>query len=159
MFAFPSPDEPLLHLVLLEPRIPGNVGAIARMSVGTGCAVHVCGDVPFDGSNRQMWRAGLDYWPSAQVHFHASVERCLAYLGREPYIMEVGSDQAPWDVAFKAGDVVVLGPEDGTVHLPEVAQSRVITLPTQAGVRSLNLAQCAAVVAFEAMRQTQLRQK
>lgn len=149
----PELPQPTLHLVLLEPKIPGNLGAIVRMSVGTGCAVHVCGPLPYDGTNRQMWRAGLDYWASAQVHFHDDVDRCLAYLGQEPFVLEVGSDSAPWDAPLEAGSVVVLGPEDGSVFLPQVPRDRVQTLPTEGGVRSLNLAQCAAVVAFEARRQ------
>ena len=149
--------EPTLHLVLLEPKIPGNLGAIVRMSVGTGCAVHVCGKLPYDGTNRQMWRAGLDYWASAQVHFHDDVDRCMAYLGRDPFVLEVGSNHAPWDAALTPGSVVVLGPEDGSAFLPSVPRDRVLTLPTEGGVRSLNLAQCAAVVAFEARRQQSTR--
>lgn len=102
-----------------------------------------------------MWRSGLDYWAGARVHFHESLDACLALLGTTPWIIEVGGQHAPWDVVLASGDVVVLGPEKGSVddalraRLPE----RILTLPQQGAVRSLNLAQVTAVVAFEAVRQ------
>lgn len=145
---------PLLHLVLDRPRIAGNVGAVVRLAANTGAAVHVCGALPFAPGDRDMRRAGLDYWADARVHFHDSLERCLSLLGRQPWVLEVGGSRAPWHVRLMPGDVVVLGPEDGSVPAALLQQKeRLLTLPTRPGARSLNLAQCAAVVAFEALRQ------
>jgi tRNA (cytidine/uridine-2'-O-)-methyltransferase len=106
-----------------------------------------------------MWRSGLDYWPRARVHFHDSLDRCLALLGVAPWIVEVGGTLAPWDAALQRGDVVVLGPEKGSVQDDVVARylDRRITLPQRPGIRSLNLAQCAAVIVFEAVRQQSTR--
>jgi tRNA (cytidine/uridine-2'-O-)-methyltransferase len=145
---------PLLHVVLDRPAIAGNVGAAVRLCAATGAALHVCGST-LDPQDRSMWRSGLDYWPRARVHFHDDLQRCLALLGRMPWIVEVGSRRAPWDAVLARGDVVVLGPEKGSVNDELVAQhrDRVLTLPQRAGIRSLNLAQCAAVVVFEAVRQ------
>jgi tRNA (cytidine/uridine-2'-O-)-methyltransferase len=142
-----------LHVVLDRPAIAGNVGACVRLVAATGAALHVCG-ASFDAGDREMWRAGLDYWPAARVHFHRSLDRCLALLARTPFIVEVGGAHAPWDVTLAKGDVVVLGPEKGSVEqsLVDAHRDRVLTLPMVAG-RSLNLAQCAAVVVFEAVRQ------
>jgi tRNA (cytidine/uridine-2'-O-)-methyltransferase len=147
--------EPVIHLVLDRPYIAGNVGAVVRLCAATGAALHVCGPCDFDAKDRGMWRSGLDYWPHARVHFHQSLQRCLALLGRPPWVVEVGGAHAPWDVAITAGDVVVLGPEKGSVQ-DEVRfadAGRVLTLPQRPGIRSLNLAQCAAIVTFEAVRQ------
>ena len=156
-------DMPLLHVVLDRPAIAGNVGACVRLCAETGAALHVCGS-DLDAGDREMWRAGLDYWPEAQVHFHRSLARCLALLcddnardralARVPWVVEVGGDKAPWDASFVRGDVVVLGPEKGSVEdaVRRAHPERVVTLPMVAG-RSLNLAQCAAVVVFEAVRQ------
>src|SRR4051812_5996730 len=144
--------EPLLHVVLDRPAIAGNVGACVRLVAATGAALHVCG-ATFDASDRDMWRAGLDYWPDARVHFHRSLARCLALLARPPWVVEVGGERAPGDAPIVRGDVVVLGPEKGSVD-DEVRlkdPARVLTLPMVAG-RSLNLAQCAAVVVFDAVR-------
>jgi tRNA (cytidine/uridine-2'-O-)-methyltransferase len=148
-------NEPVLHIVLDRPRIAANIASIVRMATGTCCVVHVCGPLVFDKSDKTKWRAGLDYFYGARVHFHLSVERCLQLLGKDPWIIEVGSQKAPWDVQFVAGDVVVLGPESDSVDqkVQDKFKDRILTLPQIGPVRSLNLAQCAAVVAFEATRQ------
>jgi tRNA (cytidine/uridine-2'-O-)-methyltransferase len=146
---------PTLHVVLDRPAIAGNVGACVRLVAAAGAALHVCGST-FDPQDREMWRAGLDYWPHAQVHFHKSLARCLALLSpeRPPWVVEVGGARAPWDAGLTRGEVVVLGPENGSVDeaVRTAHPERVLTLPMQAG-RSLNLAQVAAVVVFEAVRQ------
>lgn len=148
-------DEPLLHVVLDRPAIAGNIGACARLVAAAGAALHVCG-TGLDPSDRELWRAGLDYWVHARVHFHRSLARCLALLPPMPFVVEVGAQRAPWDAPLGRGTVVVLGPENGsvddTVLGPARADDRVLTLPMVAG-RSLNLAQVAAAVVFEAARQ------
>ena len=146
--------RPLLHVVLDRPAIAGNVGAAVRLCAATGAALHVCGS-SLDPQDRTMWRSGLDYWPRARVHFHDSLQRCLSLLGRDPWVVEVGGALAPWDATLARGDVVVLGPEKGSVEAAVVDRfrDRVVTLPQRPGIRSLNLAQCAAVVVFEAVRQ------
>ncbi|MCC7071330.1 MAG: tRNA (uridine(34)/cytosine(34)/5-carboxymethylaminomethyluridine(34)-2'-O)-methyltransferase TrmL [Deltaproteobacteria bacterium] len=147
--------QPLLHVVLDRPAIAGNIGACARLVAASGAALHVCG-ATLGPSDRELWRAGLDYWVHARVHFHRSLARCLALLAPAPFVVEVGAARAPWDAALPQGCVVVLGPENGsvddTVLAPARVDDRVLTLPMVAG-RSLNLAQVAAVVVFEAMRQ------
>lgn len=147
--------HPVLHIVLDRPRIAANIASIVRMATGTCCVVHVCGPLVFDKADKTKWRAGLDYFFGARVHFHNSLERCLTLLEKKPWIIEVGSKQAPWDIAFAPGDVVILGPETDSVEqkVQDEFRDRILTLPQIGPVRSLNLAQCAAVVAFEATRQ------
>ena len=150
-----SLQQPLVHLVLDRPRIAANIASIVRLSTGCGAALHVCGPLVFDQTDKTKWRAGLDYFYGARVHFHQSLERCLTLLGREPWIIEVGSQQAPWDVCIQQGDVLILGPETDSVDaaVQKRYPDRILTLPQVGPVRSLNLAQCAAVAAFESMRQ------
>lgn len=142
--------------MLDRPAIAGNVGAAVRLCAATGAALHVCGST-LDPQDRSMWRSGLDYWPRARVHFHDDLQRCLALLGKAPWVVEVGGALAPWDATLARGDVVVLGPEKGSVDdvVVDRFRERVVTLPQRPGIRSLNLAQCAAVVVFEAVRQQQ----
>lgn len=151
-------SHPLLHVVLDRPKIAGNVGAIARLVATCGAALHVCNAGFTAGSD--LRRPGLDYWGDARVHFHDDLERCLRLLGKEPWVVEVGGKKAPWDAPFSLGDVVVLGPEDGSVELPEAFaradNERILTLPSRPGMRSLNVAQCTAVVVYEAVRQLSL---
>lgn len=147
-----SASHPLLHVVLDRPKIAGNVGAIARLVATCGAALHVC--APGFTAGSDLRRPGLDYWGDARVHFHDDLERCLRLLGKEPWVVEVGGDKAPWDAPFALGDVVILGPEDGSVELEGgYDRARVLTLPSRPGLRSLNVAQCAAVVVYDAVRQ------
>ncbi len=147
--------KPTLHLVLDRPRIAGNIAAIIRLAVATQCALHVCGPLVFDTGDKTKWRAGLDYFFGARVHFHLSLVRCLKLLKKQPWLLEVGGVSAPWQVALKPSDVVVLGPETASIDQAIIDQNpgRIITLPQLGPVRSLNLAQCAAAVCFEAVRQ------
>ena len=147
--------NPTLHVVLDRPRIAGNIAAIIRMSVATQCAVHVCGPLIFDHADKTKWRAGLDYFYGARVHFHQSLERCLKLLGKDPWLVEVGGHKAPWQVSLAPSDIVVLGPETASIkqNIIDAFPDRLLTLPHWGPVRSLNLAQCAAVIAFEALRQ------
>lgn len=156
MGALNAITNPLLHIVLDRPQIAGNIAAIVRLCNGTACALHVCGPLVFESKDSTKWRAGLDYFFGARVHFHQNIHRCLTLLEKEPWIVEVGGKQAPWDVALQPGDVVCLGPETGSISASILQQypNRLLTLPQVGAVRSLNLAQCAAVVSFEALRQT-----
>jgi len=156
---FNSLTQPLLHIVLDRPRIAANIASIVRLSTATQCALHVCGPLVFDSADRTRWRAGLDYFYGARVHFHHDVFRCLKLLNKTPWIVEVGSQNAPWNVSLEKSDVIILGPETSSVRqeLLDQYQHRILTLPQVGPVRSLNLAQCAAVVTFEAMRQNILK--
>ena len=79
---FSSLTNPLLHIVLDRPKIAANIASIVRLSVGTACALHVCGPLVFDKTDKTKWRAGLDYFWGARVHFHKSLERCLSALNK-----------------------------------------------------------------------------
>lgn len=149
--------KPTLHIVLDRPRIAGNIAAIVRMSVATQCAVHVCGPLLFENGDKTKWRAGLDYFFGARLHFHQNLERCLSLLGKTPWLIEVGGAHQPWDVTLNTSDIVVLGPETGLIDetIMQKHADRIITLPQLGPVRSLNLAQCAAIITFEAIRQQQ----
>lgn len=149
--------NPLLHVVLDRPKIAANIASIVRLCTGTMCALHVCGPLLFDKADKTKWRAGLDYFWGARVHFHQDIFRCLSFLGSEPWILEIGSDKAPWDVNIDVGSILILGPEDGSVRQEVIDKhaDRLITLPQPGPVRSLNLAQCASVGIFEVMRQFQ----
>jgi tRNA (cytidine/uridine-2'-O-)-methyltransferase len=146
---------PTLHLVLDRPRIAGNIAAIVRLSVATQCVVHVCGPLIFESNDKTKWRAGLDYFFGVRLHFHLSLERCLAILGQKPWLIEVGGTKAPWEVNLEPQDVVVFGPETASIkeEVIKANHDRIITLPQLGPVRSLNLAQCASIICFEAIRQ------
>ena len=146
---------PMLHIVLVQPKMAANIAAIVRLATALNGAVHVCGPLIFEKGDKTKWRAALDYWAGARVHFHRSLERCLSLLERPPWLIEVGGPQTIWDAPFEWGDVVVFGPEDDSIppDLIEKQAHRLLSLPQPGPVRSLNLAQCAAVTSFEVYRQ------
>jgi tRNA (cytidine/uridine-2'-O-)-methyltransferase len=147
--------NPTLHIVLDRPRIAGNIAAIVRLCVATQSALHVSGPLIFDIKDKTKWRAGLDYFFGARIHFHQNLLDCLLLLKKPPWLLEVGSNRAPWQVDLKRGDVVVLGPETSSINesVLNAHRDRLVTLPQIGPVRSLNLAQCASAICFEALRQ------
>jgi tRNA (cytidine/uridine-2'-O-)-methyltransferase len=151
-------ENAFAHIVLDRPKIAGNVGSIARLCANIGAALHICGQTPFERDrNKQLWRAGLDYWHLSQVHFHRSIQHCLHALATtKPWVIEVGSQHSLFDATFNDGDVFIFGPEDGDVDAEYLHScgERHISLAHIQEARSLNLAQCAAVVAYEALRQS-----
>ena len=146
---------PTLHIVLDRPRIAGNIAAIVRLAVATQCALHVCGPLLFETNDKTKWRAGLDYFFGARVHFHLNLSRCLTLLNKKPWLVEVGGLKSPWEVSLQAEDVVIFGPETSSINgeVLDAYQDRIITLPHLGPVRSLNLAQCASIICYEAIRQ------
>jgi len=107
--------SPLINLVVVSPKIAGNIGALVRLSAATGAALHICGELSFSPQDKRMRRAGLDYWSDADVFFHDDLQDCMALLKSPPFVVEVCGDSAHWEADFKPGSVCVFGPEDGSI--------------------------------------------
>jgi tRNA (cytidine/uridine-2'-O-)-methyltransferase len=144
------------QLVLVQPQIPPNTGNVARTCAATQTPLHLVGPLGFEISDRQLKRAGLDYWPHVDLHCHAHWEafraaraggRLVSFSarGRHNYI----------EFQFQASDWLLFGCE--TAGLPsEILQQSDATVyipMSQAYVRSLNLSVSAALGLFEALRQ------
>lgn len=149
----------VFHLIFLEPRIPQNTGNAIRLVAGTGATLHLVEPLGFDLSEPKLKRAGLDYHDLASVVVHPDLE---AALGSEPLassrVFAFTAHATRWyaDIAFQPGDALLFGPEptglpDEALHHPRVTER--LRIPMLAGRRSLNLANSAAVVAYEAWRQ------
>lgn len=152
------PEELNFNIVLVEPEIPPNTGNIARLCAATGTVLHLVEPLGFSIDNRQLKRAGLDYWDSVELRLWQSLEQ-LGYAfpqGRFFYLSTKPS-KSYLDAVFCPGDFLVFGKE--TKGLPEVLllanPDTAITIPMPAGaVRSLNLSTSAGIVLYEALRQT-----
>jgi tRNA (cytidine/uridine-2'-O-)-methyltransferase len=145
-----------MHIVLVEPEIPGNTGNIARLCAATGCELHLVRPLGFSTDDRYLKRAGLDYWHLVKVRYHdsfADVEKLFA--GRNFYFNTTKADRSHSEVAYTPDDIIVFGKE--TAGLPEdllaANRSRCVRIPMLAGARSLNLSNAVAVVVYEALRQ------
>jgi tRNA (cytidine/uridine-2'-O-)-methyltransferase len=151
-----------MRIALYQPDIPQNTGTILRLGACLGVAVDVIGPAGFDMSDRTLRRAGLDYLEHVELTRHvsfASFESWRLGDGRESpprlILLTTHGGVSHLDFAFKRTDILLLGRESAgvpdSVHASADARVRI---PMRAGLRSLNIAMAAAVVAGEALRQT-----
>ncbi len=142
-----------MHVVLYRPEIAGNTGSLMRLSANTATTLHLVHPLGFDLDEPKLRRAGLDYREWADVVEHADLEEALAVGGRVLALTRRGAVRYD-TVDFRADDVLLFGPE--STGLPEAVVDRAdlaVRIPMQPGSRSLNLANAASVVVYEALRQ------
>ena len=147
----------MLHIVLVEPEIPGNTGNIGRTCVAAGMGLHLIRPLGFDPSVKAAMHAGLDYWPRVDLHLYDSLED---FFSRHPEATEIwlATTKAPrayHQVSYRDGSFLFFGKE--SAGLPEAFRmahyDRCVRLPMLPGERSLNLSNSVAVLAYEALRQ------
>jgi tRNA (cytidine/uridine-2'-O-)-methyltransferase len=146
-----------LHVALVEPEIPPNTGNVARLCAATGCALHLVEPLGFRIDDRELKRAGLDYWESIDVVLHPSLDAFLeATATLRRWFFSTRATRTYADAAFALGDVLVFGKE--TKGLPadliEREAERALRIPMREGsVRSINLSTAAGVVTYAALAQ------
>ena len=138
-----------MHIVLVEPEIPGNTGNIARLCAATGCHLHLVED-------KYLKRAGLDYWNLVDVHYYDSVYEVLEkYKDNDKFLLTTKAHKRYTDVQYAKDSLLIFGKE--TAGLPEKLRLEYedccVRIPMIAEARSLNLSNSAAIVAYEALRQ------
>ena len=147
----------MFNLVLVAPEIPHNAGAAGRLCLATGSTLHLVRPLGFSLDDKQVRRAGLDYWKNVKLKVWDSLEELLEMAAPDKvWFLSTKGTTAHWDVPFAAEDYLVCGCE--TRGLPESLlasfSDRLIRIPmTEDGTRSLNLATAAAVALYEGMRQ------
>ena len=146
----------MFNIVLVEPEIPPNTGNVGRLCLATQSTLHLIKPLGFSIDDRELKRAGLDYWKEVDVclwdsfiALHSAQQENARF-----FFLTTKSKRPYFEVAFKPGDFLVFGRE--TKGLPETllrerAES-LLTIPMH-GTRSLNLATAVAIVLFEAERQ------
>jgi len=149
---------PRLQVVLVEPEIPPNTGNIARLCAATRTTLHLIQPLGFKIDDKQLKRAGMDYWQ--QVAWHVwpgwrDFQRQLPPASRLWFI-ESGGPMTHAQASYQPGDCLVFGRE--TAGLPrallQAHREQWLRLPMfNPKSRSLNLSSCVAVVLFEALRQ------
>ena len=148
-----------LNVVLVEPEIPPNTGNVARLCAATQTRLHLIEPLGFSLDDRQLKRAGMDYW---QYVDWQKWQDWAAFAGSVPrdaklWIVESGGPTCYFDACFSSGDYLVFGRE--TAGLPEQicreAGDRWLRIPMfHDKARSLNLSNCVALVLYEAIRQS-----
>ena len=156
----PVHQEPLFSIVLVEPKIPPNTGNIARMTAALQVPLYLVGNLGFDLGDRQVKRAGLDYWAYADVRVHPDIRDFFSGLLPEKlHFFSKHASRNYTESCYRHGDYLVFGSE--ITGLPgwmfETYADRFVSLPIyRKEVRSLNLSSAAAAGAYEALRQINL---
>jgi tRNA (cytidine/uridine-2'-O-)-methyltransferase len=146
------------HIVLVEPEIPPNTGNIARTCAATGTHLHLVRPLGFDIDDRAVRRAGLDYWPFVNLSVHEGLDAFLqAYADAPMYFVSTKGRHSYTDFAFEDGAMFLFGREtkglpNGLLAANAERTIRIPMLPDDR-LRSLNLANSANIVIFEALRQ------
>lgn len=149
--------NPLFHVVLKEPEIPNNTGNIGRVCVGCRSRLHLVEPLGFEISDRQLKRAGLDYWPHLDWRKHAGWNEFLSSSDRPTRLIyfSTKAEIDYFDFAFRPGDGLVFGRETKGLDPETLAQPEAIKLkiPMLGPIRSHNLANSVSIVLYEGLRQ------
>ena len=151
-----------MHIVLVEPEIPPNTGNVARLCAATGTVLDLVEPFGFKLDDAQLKRAGMDYWQHVEWHRwrHWSAFASSLPANSRIWLIESGGPRRYTDVEFAPGDYLVFGRETAGLPRPllEENRDRWLRIPMfNPEARSLNLANCAALVLFEALRQQGFR--
>jgi tRNA (cytidine/uridine-2'-O-)-methyltransferase len=147
----------VFDVVLWRPEIPPNTGNLMRLTVNTGCALHLIEPLGFSLDDARMRRAGLDYREYASVSLHDSFDAYTATCGpRRVIAFTQHADTLYTEVRYVAGDALLFGREsdglpDEIIDGDDVSER--VRIPIAPNGRSLNLANAAAVGVYEAWRQ------
>lgn len=147
----------MFDIVLFQPEIPPNTGNLIRLAANTGCRLHLVEPLGFDLSGKQVARAGLDYHDMACVTVHPGWDAVReALTGRRWFALTTKGRARYADVAFRANDVLLFGPESRGLPAEVLAlfdAEHRLRLPMLPGSRSMNLSNAVSVTVFEAWRQ------
>lgn len=152
-----TPLSPPLHLVLVSPQIPPNTGNVARLCAVTGSRLILVEPLGFSIADRDLKRAGLDYWDKVFLKLFPTWD---AYLAEFPdarrFLFTARSGTSLWEARFQPGDHLVFGSE--TQGLGEAilgsGAGEVTCIPMLSDRRSLNLSTAVGIATYEALRQT-----
>ena len=147
-----------LHVVLFEPEIAANTGAVGRTCVAAGAALWLVRPLGFHIDDRHLRRAGLDYWPHLPLRLVDRLDDVVDHFGPERIWWFSTRAARPYtDAVFQPGDALVFGPESRGLPATRIenanANGRALRIPIRREARSLNLSNSAAIALYEALRQ------
>ena len=147
----------MFRIVFNAPEIPGNSGNAIRLAAITGAELHLVKPLGFNFEDANLRRAGLDYHDLANVTVHENLDAALDALGEgRVYAFTSEGTTVYSDISYETSDILLFGRESVGLSAEDKQHPRVtdlVRLPMLPGRRSMNLANTASVVAFEAWRQ------
>lgn len=148
-------EKPILNIVMVEPEIPQNTGNVARTCAATGARLHLVGPMGFKIDDRQLKRAGLDYWHLLDISYYENLAEFFEKNAGPCYYFTTKACHVYTEVEYPAGCYLLFGKE--TAGLPEKLlfenPERCVRLPMRGEARSLNLSNTVAVAVYETLRQ------
>lgn len=149
-----------MKIVLFEPQIPQNTGNIVRTCSITGTDLILVKPLGFRTSNRYLKRAGLDYWDEVSIEEISNLAEYLEQLSDPFYFFSSKATKSYSEVEYSENSILIFGSE--TSGLPDFYHKKwpnqFHTIPMKKGRRSLNLANSASIVLYEALRQQNFAQ-
>lgn len=156
-----------MKIVLHQPEIPANTGNIGRTCVATGSALHLIEPLGFRLNEKEIKRAGMDYWEHLEVHRHVNYAAFLecyeqdkkAHPEAKIWYSTTKAEKSYADVTFGPEDYIMFGKESAGIPEEILVENReqCIRIPMLPAIRSLNLSNSVAIVLYEALRQNAFR--
>lgn len=146
----------MLNIVLIEPEIPQNTGNIARTCAVINARLHLVKPLGFDISEKAVKRAGLDYWDKVEVIVYESLNDFIETVkNNNVYLLTTKAKKIYTQIEYKDEDYLVFGPESRGIPETYILNNfnNAIRIPMGNNLRSLNLSNSVAIVAYEALRQ------
>ncbi len=144
-----------LNIVLVEPQIPQNTGNIARTCAVTGARLHLVRPMGFEPTDKQLKRAGLDYWKYLDITYYDGLNDFLEKAGGKCFFFSTKAQNRYTDMQYPDECYIVFGREDA--GLPEDLlfhnKDNCVRIPMMPTLRSLNLSNSVAIAAYEILRQ------
>ncbi len=150
-----------MNIILHQPEIPANTGNIGRTCVATGTSLHLIEPLGFSLSEKNLKRAGMDYWEHLDVHRYMNFEEFKQmHPNAKIWMATTKAKHVYSDVTFGPDDFIMFGKE--SAGIPEEIlvdyEETCIRIPMLPEIRSLNLSNSAAIVLYEALRQQNFEQ-
>lgn len=145
-----------LNIVLFEPEIPANTGNIGRTCVATGTRLHLIEPLGFRLNEKEIKRAGMDYWNQLDVTRYINYEDFLEKNpGAKIYMATTKGPNVYSDAKFEPDCYIMFGKESAGIPEEILLQNKenAIRIPMIGDTRSLNLSNSVAIVLYEALRQ------
>ena len=148
----------MIDVILYQPEIPQNTGNIGRLCAFTSCRLHLIHPLGFKITDKNLRRAGMDYWKSLDVMEHQNWDSFVhsSHRPKNIFLLSTHAKKSIWDASFQAGDGLLFGNEGGGVpaDIHQWAGDQRLTIPKYSpDLRSLNLAVSVGISVYEAIRQ------
>lgn len=144
-----------LNIVLVEPQIPQNTGNIARTCAVTGASLHLIEPFGFTITDKQLKRAGLDYWDKLDISYYKNIDEFFSKTNGNYFFFTTKGKKVHSDVCYPDNSYIIFGREDAGLNeeLLYHNMDKCVRIPMRNELRSLNLSNSVAIATYEVLRQ------